>query len=742
MIKIWTIFFAIIMLTGTAIISGAQVKAKNNEPPFDSREQKKWQEALKAYDYRAMAVAYANYMIEYGRDRYGEIHSPLFVSIMDRKTSTVFKYRKVPYAHVVTKPYAPGLRRDYKLRPNDRTYSGGNLLEDLPLYGLLYRLTGLTNDKRYKNEADKSIDWFMEHAQSPVTGLYSWGSHMYWDVYKDLPVYASSGRIDGGYGGHEYNYVWPYWDSHPEALARFAHGLWNNQIYDKQTGRFSRHAEYYKHGPGDEAFEFPQTGSCYIDIWAREYGRSGDPEMKQAIKTLLRLYRSMRDPVTGAMSWCTAEGDDRREVSNVQMNLFMATTVQDAAEFVRKRDPGLAGDMIRFAMFFDDEYLSNDYNKILDVAGKGIPTYYTITDRTDMIKGLILPPAGVNASVGFPLKTPDGLPSTSLYNLTPWFPGRSYAKFAGLLPDRYERCDDKHKPIYRRAILDIADIYMTISPEVQFVLCPDNISEVVRLLRCAYKLTGEAKYLHRADQMMQWAIRLFFDETSPLPKITNFDDWYESSLKNESSVEIFRQMLELSIDIKTIPKKQRTAPQVITEDKDGGWYAELNTKSLDMLLLYGKNKNHGLYLSQTKNAYGLKVNLSDIITRIPSVEEADSLNGKMDKFSGKEFTSSRIEYGGFKDVPTEVKLVIRNTGKEVANVHVCASLNDTYHDNGEMQYEKELNPNEVDVFEFSSPSLKWIRTLLVKGATESDSLQLEGISFVTTPRSQLAKNKP
>lgn len=736
--KTWAILIAIIMLTGTVINSGAQEKAKN----FDSRGQKQWQAALNAYDYRAIAATYANYMIEYGRDRYGEIHSPLFVTIMDRKTSTVFKYRKVPYAHVVTKPYAPGLRRDYKLRPNDRTYSGGNLLQDIPLYGLLYRLTELTNDSHYAEEADKSIDWFLEHAQSPVTGLYSWGSHMYWDVYMDKPIYASSGRIDGGYGGHEYNYVWPHWDRHPEALTRFAHGLWDNQIYDKQTGRFSRHAEYYKHGPGEETFEFPQTGSCYIDIWAREYGRSGDPEMKQAIQTLLRLYRSMRDPVTGAMSWCTAEGADRREVSNVQMNLFMATTVQDAAGFVKNRDLELAEDMIRFARFFDDEYLSNDYNKILDVANKGIPTYYTITDRTDMSKGLILPPAGVNASVGFPLKTPDGRPATSLYNLTPWFPERSYAKFALLLPDRYERCEEKHKSTYRRALLDIADIYMSISPEVQFVQCPDNISDVVCLLRYVYKLTGEVEYLHRADLMMKWGIRLFFDETSPLPKITNFDDWYESSLKNASSVEIFIQMLELSLDIEALPKKKRVTPQVMTEEKDGGWYAELNTKYQDMLLLYGKNKNHGLYLSQARTTDGLKVNLSDIITRIPSVEEADSLNGKMDKFSGKEFTSSRIEYGGFKDVPTEVKLVIRNTGKTVANVHVCASLNDTYHDNGQIQDKKMLNPNEEGIFEFSSPSLKWIRTLLVKGSTSSDSLQLESIAFVTTPRSQLTQNNP
>ena len=44
-------------------------------------------------------------------------------------------------------------------------------------------------------------------------------------------------------------------------------------------------------------------------------------------------------------------------------------------------------------------------------------------------------------------------------------------------------------------------------------------------------------------------MNLAIDHVRKARKITNFDDWYESSAKNESSVAILRQMLELSLDL-------------------------------------------------------------------------------------------------------------------------------------------------------------------------------------------------
>jgi hypothetical protein len=730
-------------------------------------------QATQRPDYPAIVKAYADFMLEHGRDTYGKKHSPLFVSVMERKTATVFSNMKgLPYPHVITRPYAPGLRRDQKMRPQDRTYSGGNPLEDLPLYSLLYRMSQLTGDQRYAVEAAKSIGWFLANAQSPVTGLYAWGSHMYWDVHKDLPIYASTGNHDSGYGGHEYNYVWPYWDKNPEALQRFANGLWKNQIADQTTGRFSRHAEFPKRGVAT-GYEFPQTGACYMDIWAREFRRSGDPEMKRAIRTLLKLYRSMRDPKTGAMAWCTLDGADRREVANVQMNLSMATTLQDAAAFVEARDKDLAGEMRTFALEIDDEYLSNDYARILDVAGKGVLTWYTLADRS--CSELTQPPDGVDGSVGYPLKTADGRPAASLAYLAPWFVSRSYAGAALLLVDRYARCAGKHKPLYRRAIVETADLYMTIEPEVQFVLYPDDIADVVKLLRNSYALTKNPMYLHRADRMMMLAVRLFFDDVSPLPKVSNFDDWYESNTKNGSSVEILRQMIELSRDLTTLPPEARHAHEVdpvatwIAPDCPvagnaataefaaafreasatglaGSWKGDgLSRPIRDIVLRYGPQRGRALYLNQSHGEFtpqGLRgrswdIGISDAINTIPTAAAADKVNGRMNRFTGKGMVADYIDDAGFKDVVRHVAVVIRNDGDVPCIISVTGTLHDTYHDNGTAACEKLLGAGEQGLFILAAPQLKWLRRLKISSDNGRCAMHLQELAFVLVPRNQL-----
>lgn len=284
---------------------------------------------------------------------------------------------------------------------------------------------------------------------------------------------------------------------------------------------------------------------------------------------------------------------------------------------------------------------------------------------------------------------------------------------------------------------------MTINSEVQFAQYPDNISDVVELLRYVYKITGNVAYLHRADQMMKLGLKLFFDETSPLPKITNFDDWYESSAKNESSVEILRQMLELSLDLKALPKAKRSAPKVVAEKSNGLWHTKLNDSASDMILRYGPENKHELYLSQTKDAGGWHINLSDTITRIPTAAEADKINGRMKQFTGKGHTADSIAYGGFKDVPCQVTLVIRNTGKKVALVQVEAILHDTYHDNGQVTTAKKLKPGQQDSFVLIAPSKKWIRRLSIT-SDNNNNLNIEQFAFAMAPRSELyhAINSP
>ncbi len=87
-----------------------------------------WPRILANCDYAEITKAYADYMIQFGRDHYGSQHTPLFVNAIDRKTGHVFKHGEVPYPHVISKPFAPGYRRDHKMRPMERTYFSANLM--------------------------------------------------------------------------------------------------------------------------------------------------------------------------------------------------------------------------------------------------------------------------------------------------------------------------------------------------------------------------------------------------------------------------------------------------------------------------------------------------------------------------------------------------------------------------------------------------------------------------------------
>ncbi len=747
-------------------VAGAQSPGEDKAWELTPEKRQELRRMQRECDYRAIAWAYAEFMIDYGRDRYGKQHSPLFVSVMDRKTGTVFQNANdVPYPHATTKPWAPGLMRDVKLRPHDRHYTGANPLEDLPLYKLLHRLTELTGDEKYAREARRSIKWFLDNTQSPATGLYPWGSHAYWDVHAEKVANQKT---------HEYNYVWAYWDQNPEQLRKFAHGLWNNQIGDKKTGRFSRHAGYSRRSVG-VGFEFPQTGSCYMDIWAREFARSGDPEMKRALTTLLGLYKSMRHSKTGALSWCTLDEPIRRGLSANAHTLIAATVLQDAADLVEPRDRELAELMRQFARDTDDEFTSNDYDTVLDVARLGFLSTYTVATR--QVFEPTPAPDGVDTSVGYPLRDEQGQPRASLAYLRPWFVRRSYATFAELFLDRYKRCHPRHKPVYRRAILETADIYMTMEPEVQWAVYPDVLARVIHVLRKTYRLTDNPMYLRRAEHFAQLAVRLLLDDTSPLPKVCSFDDWYESNWKNGSSVEIFAQMLALSLDMQALEESQRTIPAVALKSpgelrastaageyssaefqadlkaacaagRGGVWDGSgLGRASHDVYLEYGlPRQKRNLYLSQTADTFApgrqavakLEMGVSDAINKIPTVEEADRVNGpRKTQFTGQYFAAATYGHAGFKDVLRSVGITIRNDGREARSVKLNVTLHDNYHDSGEDTLTGEIPADGKMFFGIKAPQRKWIRRIRVQ-PSDGHPVAMDSIGFVLVKRSELS----
>jgi hypothetical protein len=303
---------------------------------------------------------------------------------------------------------------------------------------------------------------------------------------------------------------------------------------------------------------------------------------------------------------------------------------------------------------------------------------------------------------------------------------------------------------------------------VQFVLYPDDISDVVRLLRNCYGQTKNPMYLHRADRMMKLGVRLFFDDVSPLPKISNFDDWYESNTKNGSSVEILRQMLELSRDLAALPPEKRYAPEA---RPDTAWVAQdspvvgnssaaafatafraasvsglavswkgdgLTRPTPDIILRYGPERGRALYLSQSLAEFtpeGLRgktwdIGISDAINTIPTAAEADKINGLMSRFTGKGMVVDHIDDAGFKDAVRQVAVMIRNEGDAPGVIRVTATLHDTYHDNDTVVSEKRLGAGDQGLFILAAPPLKRIRRLKIASDNGQCALRLREFAFV------------
>ena len=76
----------------------------------------------------------------------------------------------------------------------------------------MHRLTEITGEEHYAEEADKTATWWMANTQTSI-GLYPWGTHTYWSVTKE-----------SGGGTFEFNHVWPYWRLNPQALQKYANG--------------------------------------------------------------------------------------------------------------------------------------------------------------------------------------------------------------------------------------------------------------------------------------------------------------------------------------------------------------------------------------------------------------------------------------------------------------------------------------------------------------------------------------
>lgn len=243
------------------------------------------------HDYLNIVRRYADTMIEYGRDDYGLETTPLFAVCLDRSTLCIHEGEALKAVLLIK-------RSDWGIRSHDRMVQGANPMQDQNLYRLLYALSELTGEEQYMNAADDALRYFFTHCQSETTGLFAWGEHIGWDFTTDFVIDKPSGFL------HEFARPWMLWDRSfliaEKACLSFAMGIWENQIADKETAHYSRHAHFDKHSPG-KGSEYPRHGGFYIATWAEAYRRTKDPLFTKAIETLVNAYQIRRHYKTDAL---------------------------------------------------------------------------------------------------------------------------------------------------------------------------------------------------------------------------------------------------------------------------------------------------------------------------------------------------------------------------------------------------------------------------------------------------------
>jgi len=428
---------------------------------------------------------YADFMITHGRDRYGTEHSPLFATTLNRETGNVF--RKNP-------PDAPKGIRD-----SDRTYRGANPSKDNSLYSILYSLTEITGNPRYAQEADKAIKWFFNHCQSPETGLMAWGEHIGWDFFKEAPIkWNTQSWLHELKGFSHWDRVW---ELAPDASEKFALGLWDHQIYahtGEDAGEFSRHANYYRHKPS-KGRAFPGHAANYIEVWTKAYKETGKEIFLTAIETVLKYYEKNTSPASGAILYAS----DFPEQYSLGHSMGLAKALYNVKDQLPQE---LGTRMKKLADSTDTLYLSFDHDP--SKGGKG---FLKSAHLHTLVPG------------EYRSEHKGANPYTKM-----WSAGYGASGNSNQANSCYSRYRQTGIEGYKKLFMKTVEAYYVEDPPKTKVLYPGNYSSLFNMMKHAYELTGEERFLTKAKMYMDLSMETFLDDQSPLPKASNHSDHYEA----------------------------------------------------------------------------------------------------------------------------------------------------------------------------------------------------------------------
>ncbi|HPA47021.1 MAG TPA: hypothetical protein PK395_14745, partial [bacterium] len=241
----------------------------------------------------------ADLMMEYGTDRYGALHSPMLMSILDVRTRTCPE-NPLPYdeAYRVT-------------RRERRNPTGGNFWLDQAFLRVLLDLSEITGDPKYALFASKTAEFTMRNLVDEK-GFFWWGWHRHYDAYRD----EMTGHMGNVHEAHIQQGAWPeLWAINQEAVTREMEAIWEWHIVDKMTGECNRHGDQ-QHG-----CDFAMSGGEYLAAFAFLYTKTQDPVWLDRAKLIADYYWSKRNPETNLIPNQPNAGTDRFDGSHFDTSI-------------------------------------------------------------------------------------------------------------------------------------------------------------------------------------------------------------------------------------------------------------------------------------------------------------------------------------------------------------------------------------------------------------------------------------
>ena len=237
----------------------------------------------KAGSYTQRVKECLDLLMTHGTDTYGEVHTPMLVSILDVESRTCPQ-----------KPEA--LDEKFRVTRHERRSPGGsNLLTDQPTLKAMYALSDISGNQGYATFADRYAGHVMEHLVDKQ-GFFWWGWHRHYDVFTDTmeghnPNRAKWGEMVLPHEIHAMNGIeWDrLWAVNKDAVTRQIEAIWEWHVIDKETGEINRH------GDGMKGCDFTMSGGSFIEAFVFMHSQTKDAQWLDRAKLIADYYWERRD---------------------------------------------------------------------------------------------------------------------------------------------------------------------------------------------------------------------------------------------------------------------------------------------------------------------------------------------------------------------------------------------------------------------------------------------------------------